>query len=218
MFAVLKKQLIVFFICFLLSFVFCLLYPVKKELYLGIKNLVQKETIVYPNKIITVNYKRAQNNESEFIVSDLNPVLIVSLNNKYIESIKVDFKEQLKDNLQLRIYIEKENINDNSDNELIKIKNIEILKEKKSYSAEIKDFFKSFILVVGENIGDSFIVDNISYSEDYRYYWNEIFHYNYLKLLKTKNYWLNILKVFGLLLLLLEYFVIRKYVYTKKNA
>ena len=214
MFDVIKKQFVVFLICFIFSFIVCLLYPVKKELYLGIKNIFHSETILYPNDVITINYKRAQNNDNEFIVSGSNPVLVVNLNNKYIENITINFKEQLKENLQLKLYIEKEK-KDIADNEVIKIKDIETLKENISYSAKINDFFKSFIFAIGEQIGDSFVVDNISYIENYKYYWNEIFHYNYLKQLKTKSYWLNILKLFCLFMLVVEYLVVRKYIYKR---
>lgn len=214
MFDVIKKQFVVFFICFIFSFIVCLLYPVKKELYLGIKNIFHSETILYPNSVITINYKRAHNNDNKFIVSGSKPVLVVNLNNKYIENITINFKEQLKENLQLKLYIEKEK-KDIADNEVIKIKDIETLKENISYSAKINDFFKSFIFVIGEQIGDSFVVDNISYIENYKYYWNEIFHYNYLEQLKTKSYWLNILKIFCLFMLVVEYLVVRKYIYKK---
>lgn len=214
MFDVIKKQFVVFLICFIFSFIVCLLYPVKKELYLGIKNIFHSETILYPNNVITINYKRAHNNDNEFIVSGSNPVLVVNLNNKYIENITINFKEQLKENLQLKLYIEKEK-KDIADNEVIKIKDIETLKENISYSAKINDFFKSFIFVIGEQIGDSFVVDNISYIENYKYYWNEIFHYNYLKQLKTKSYWLNILKLFCLFMLVVEYLFVRKYIYKR---
>ena len=214
MFDVIKKQFVVFLICFIFSFIVCLLYPVKKELYLGIKNIFHSETILYPNNVITINYKRAHNNDNEFIVSGSNPVLVVNLNNKYIENITINFKEQLKENLQLKLYIEKEK-KDIADNEVIKIKDIETLKENISYSAKINDFFKSFIFVIGEQIGDSFVVDNISYIENYKYYWNEIFHYNYLKQLKTKSYWLNILKLFCLFMLVVEYLFVMKYIYKR---
>ena len=106
MFEVIKKQSIVFFICFLFSFIICFLYPVKKEIYLGIKNFFYNKTVVNINSVITVNYKRAQDNENKFIASGSNPVLIIDLNNRYVETAEINFKEQLKENLQLKIYIE----------------------------------------------------------------------------------------------------------------
>lgn len=217
MFGVIKKQLVVFFICLLLSFVLCLLYPVKKEIYLGIKNFFHSETVVYPNNVITINYKRAQNNDNEFIVSDLNPVLLINLDNKYVENIKINFKEQLKENLQLKIYIEKEKefSNDDADNELIKLKDIETLKERLSYRVKINTPFKRLAFIIGEKIGDNFVVENVSYNENYKYYWKKIFQYNYLKQLKTKNYWLNVLILLALFVLIFEYFVIRKHIYRK---
>lgn len=214
MFDVIKKQFVVFFICFLFSFIVCLLYPVKKELYLGIKNFFHSETVVGSNKVVTVNYKRAPNNDNEFVASGSNPVLIVNLNNKYIKDVTISFKEQLKENLELKLYIEKEN-KDVAGNDVIKITDIKPLKDNLSYNAKINDFFKSFIFVIGEQIGDSFVVDNISYIENYKYYWNEIFHYNYLKQLKTKSYWLNILKLFCLFMLVVEYLFVRKYIYKR---
>lgn len=217
MFNIIKKQVVIVFVCFFISFVLCLFYPIKKELYSGIKNFFHSETILYPNDIITINYKRAQNNDNKFIVSGSNPFLVINLNNIYIENIIINFREQLKENLKLNLYIEKENINDNTNNELIKIENIETLKERISYSAKINDCFKSFVFVIGEQIGDSFILDNICYKENDKYYWNKLFHYKYLKQLKIENYWFNVLKLFGLFVLIVEYFIIRKYIY-KKNA
>ena len=214
MFCVIKKQLVIFFICFLLSFVLCLLYPVKKELYLGIKNIFNSETVVGSNNVVTVNYKRAPNNANEFVASGSNPVLIVNLNNKYIKNVTINFKEQLKENLELKLYIEKEK-KDVADNDVIKITDIEPLKNNLSYNAKINDFFKGLFFIIGKQVGDSFVLDNITYNESYKYYWNEIFNYNFFKQLKTKVYWLNFLKMFALFLLLVEYFVIRKYIYKK---
>ena len=136
MFNIIKKQVVIVFVCFFISSVFCLFYPIKKELYSGIKNFFHSETILYPNDIITINYKRAQNNDNKFIVSGSNPVLVVNLNNKYIENITINFKEQLKENLQLKLYIEKEK-KDIADNEVIKIKDIETLKENISYNSRV---------------------------------------------------------------------------------
>lgn len=217
MFEVIKKQSIVFFICFLFSFIICFLYPVKKEIYLGIKNFFYNKTVVNINSVITVNYKRAQDNENKFIASGSNPVLIIDLNNRYVETAEINFKEQLKENLQLKIYIEKENTSsdDDTDNEVIKITDIEHIKENSSYIANINAFFKKLIFVIGKEIGDSFFVDNITYRENYKYYWNEVFHYNLLEQLKIKSYWLNVLKLFALFLFIVEYFVVRKYIYKK---
>ena len=215
MFEIIKKQLFVLSVCFLLSFIICFFYPVKKELYSGIKSFFYSKTLFNINNIVTINYKRTPNNYKEFIVSGLNPILIINLDNKYIENVKIDFKEQLEENLSLKIYIEKESSADDTDNEVIKITDIDPLKENISYSATINTYFKNLILVIGEKIGDSFIIENITYSENCKYYWNKICNYNYRKQIKIKSYWLNVLKLFGLILLFIEYFVVRRYIYKK---
>ena len=218
-----KKQLIIFLICFLLSFMFCFFYPIKKELYLGIKNFFYSKTQVDLNNIITNNYKRAQDNDNKFIVSGSNPIIIINLNNKYVENVEINFKERLQSNLQPKIYMVKEkmSVDDNDTNkddtneELIKIENIEVLEKELSYSSQINNVFKSLVFVIGKQIADTFVIDNISYRESYKYYWNEISKYNYLKQLKIKNYWLNVLKLFGIFILFVEYFVVRKKIYEK---
>ncbi|MCR4663357.1 MAG: hypothetical protein K5622_05685 [Endomicrobiaceae bacterium] len=221
MFDIIKKQSVVLVVCFLLSFIICFFYPVKKELYSGIKKFFHNKTVVNLNNIVTVNYKTAQDNENKFVVSGSNPVLIIDLNNKYIENVTIKFKEQLQENLQPNIYITKEKIvvdNDNTkreDTELIKIETVEPLKERFFYRAEINDFFKGLVFVIGKDVGDSFVFENISYSENYKYYWNKVRNYNYREQLKTKAYWLNVLKLFGLFILISEYFVIRKYIYKR---
>ena len=217
MFEVIKKQSIVFFVCFVISFIICFFYPVKKDLYLGIKNFFNSRTVVDTNGIVTVNYKRAPEDYKEFIVSGSNPVLIINLGNRYIEDAEINFKEQLKENLQLKIYIEKDNSlsDDNKDSEIIKVTDIETIKENISYRAKIDTFFNKLIFVIGKQVGDSFVIDNITYSESYKYYWNEIFRYSYSKQLKAKNYWLKVLKLFGLFMLFVEYFIIRKDIYKK---
>ena len=217
MFEVIKKQSIVLFVCFLLSFIICFFYPVKKELYLGIKNFFYNKTVVDINTIVTVNYKRAPNDYKEFVVSGSNPVLIIDLNNRYVENAEINFKERLQEKLQLKIYIEKETVSsdNDADNEVIKITDIELIKENISYNIKINAFLKKLIFIIGREIGDSFAVDNISYNENYKYYWNEILHYNWSERLKVKNCWLNILKLFALFMLIVEYFVVRKYIYKR---
>lgn len=214
MFDVIKKQFVVFFVCLIFSFTICLLYPVKKELYLGIKNFFNNETVVYPNDVITISYKRVQGNDSEFVVSGSNPMLIINLDNKYIENIKINFKEKLKESLELKVYIEKDKTF-LEDNDVIKITDIKPLKEKFSYNAKINDFFKNIFFVIGREIGDNFVLDNIIYNENYKYYWSRIFKFNYLNQLKTRSCWINSLKLFALFILIGEYFVVRKYVYKK---
>lgn len=213
---VIKKQFIAFFACLVFSFIICFIYPVKKELYLGIKNFFYNKTGVDLKDLTTINYKRAQNNDNEFVVSGSNPVIVINLDNKYIENVKINFKEQIKEDLQLKVYIEKEQIpSDDKDNDVIKITDIETLKENISYSVRINTFFKNLIFVIGKNFDDSFVIDSITYSENYKYYWNKIFRYRYLKQLKAKSYWLNVLKLFALFMLLVEYFVVRRYIYKK---
>ncbi|MBR3627836.1 MAG: hypothetical protein IKN42_03185 [Elusimicrobia bacterium] len=202
---------------------FCFFYPIKKELYLGIKNFFYSKTQVDLNNIITNNYKRAQDNDNKFIVSGSNPIIIINLNNKYVENVEINFKERLQSNLQPKIYMVKEkmSVDDNDTNkddtneELIKIENIEVLEKELSYSSQINNVFKSLVFVIGKQIADTFVIDNISYRESYKYYWNEISKYNYLKQLKIKNYWLNVLKLFGIFILFVEYFVVRKKIYEK---
>ena len=210
MFKLIKKQLIFFFLSFFFSFIICFFYPVKKEFYLGIKGFFYNKTFVNLNSIVTVNYKRALNNDKEFIVSGYNPVLIINFDNRYIKDIELNFKEQLKENLKPIIYIEKNNVN--IDDDIIKITNIETLKENISYSAKINAFLNKLVFIVGRQVGDNFIVDNIIYSENYKYYFNKIFNYNYLKLLNTKKYWLNILKLLSFFMLVFEYFIIRNFI------
>lgn len=206
-----KKIVSIILICFMLSFFVACIYPLKRDLFLGIQAMFFSETIISPREIISINYKRTQDDGSFFTVSKQYPHFIVVTNNKYVKFLTIKFKEPLQETLKFNIYIEKEH-----GQPLIKIQNLE-KESNKIYNINIEEQIQNIIFVLGERIGDNFSLDTIIYFEDYKYYFNKIFHHNYFEQFKIKNYWLNVLKLFGLFMLLVVIFVVRKSIY-KKNV
>ena len=204
-----KRYSVIFLICFILSFFVACIYSLKRDLFLGIQTMFFPETIISSKEIFSINYKRTQNDGSLFTVSKQYPHFIVVTNNKYIKFVTIKFKEPLQETLKFNVYIEKE-----YGQPLIKMQNLE-KESNKIYNINIEEQIKNIVFVLGERIGDNFNLDTIIYFEDYKYYFNKIFHYNYFEQFKIKSYWLNVLKLFGLFMLLVISFIVGEKIYRK---
>ncbi len=209
----LKRYFRLFLICFTLSFFVACIYPVKRDLFLGIKTLFCSETVIGPKEIVSINYKRTQDNGSFFTVSKQNPLFIIRIDNKYIEYLTINFKEPLQDNLKLDLFVEKE-----FGLPLTKPQNIEKFSSK-NYSVTINEQIQNAVVMLGEQIGDSFYLDNITYFGNSKYYFDKIIHNNYFSQLKLKSFWINLLKILGVFIILVSIFEIfyRYEIYIRKK-
>ena len=192
----LKKYFVVFLQCLILVFFMSCIYPIKQNLFLGIKGFLFSQNVISAQEVVLINYKRAKDNDCFFIVSKKNPCLIADMNNKYIKDVSIIFKESLNDNLKFNVYIEKENeIN------ITKISNLE-KKSSEIYNIKINEKIKNLIVVLGKQIGDSFCFDKIIYTEEYKYYFSEVINYNYFGEMKLKHFWKRFCKILILFVIL----------------
>ena len=206
-----KKQFLIFFICIIMSFFISCAYSIKQDLFLGIKSFFLPKTVIKPDKIFFANYKRDKDNDNKYIVSKISPFLLVYVDDEYIDSVQINFKETIKDNFKFNVYMEKENIN-----ELIKISNIESFLNK-SYTLKIEDVFQKLVVALGEQKGDSFVLDNIIFFKNYRYYFDKILNYNNLKLFKLIFFWITFIKILVSLIILFELFFYYKCILKKRK-
>lgn len=208
-----KKYFRLFLICLVLAFFVACIYPVKRDLFLGIKSIFYSETIISPNEIVSVNYKRTQDNGSFFTVSKPNPLFVIRIDDKYVEYLTLNFKEPLKDNLKFDIFIERK-----FGLPLVKIQDIE-QKSNEIYKINVNEQIQNVIAMLGEQEGDSFNLDTITYLENSEYYFDKIVHCNYFGQLKLKSFWINLLKILGVFIILVSIFEIfyRYEIYIRKK-
>ena len=200
-----KKYFRLFLICLVLAFFMACIYPVKRDLFLGIKSIFYSETIISPNEIVSVNYKRTQDNGSFFTVSKPNPLFVIRIDDKYVEYLTL--------NLKFDIFIERK-----FGLPLVKIQDIE-QKSNEIYKINVNEQIQNAVVMLGEQIGDSFYLDNITYFGNSKYYFDKIIHNNYFSQLKLKSFWINLLKILGVFIILVSIFEIfyRYEIYIRKK-
>ena len=208
-----KKYSVVFLLCFVFAFCGTCIYPVKRDLFLGIKNIFYSETVISPKEIISVNYKRTQDDGSFFTVSKPRPLFVIRIDDKYVGYLTIKFKEPLQDKLDFNIYIEKEYTLP-----VIKVENINNFSNK-IYTMDLNERIQNIIVKLGKQEGDSFSLDAITYLGSSKYYFNQIIHYNYFAQLKLKSFWIRLIKIFGIFIILFLIFEIfyRYEIYIRKK-
>lgn len=197
-----KRYFKLFLICYILAFLMACIYPVKRDCLLCVKTFFYPKTIISPNEIVSVNYKRAQDDGSFFTVSKSAPLFVIRIDNKYIKYLTINFKEPLQEDLKLGVFVEKE-----FGLPPAKLQNIEKISSK-TYSVNINDRIQNMFVLLGKQIGDSFYLDNITYFGNSKYYFDKIVHNNYFSQLKLKTFWINLLKILGIFIVLISIFEI----------
>ena len=163
-----KKYSITILICFILAFSVSCIYPVKRDLFLGIKNIFYPKTEISSKEIVSVNYERSQEDGSFFTVSKPSPLFVIRIDDKYVEYLTMRFKEPLHDNLDFNVYIEKE-----YSLPLIKVEDMKNFSNE-IYTMDLNERMKNIIVVLGKQEGDSFNLDTITYFGNSKYYFNQI--------------------------------------------
>lgn len=172
------------FLSFLLSFV----YLTKDNIFntfLSFCN-AQQNTEKYSNNILFFNYKK---NNDEFIVLNNNNFLMIENINYFSTNAKVIFKEQLKTDC-IEVFVEKKADNKNK---IINIPDIRLSQDGLSFEININKSFRNLIIKIGDNIGESFVLDKIILCNDYKLNLDKVLKYDFQKELKNKIFWIRYL-------------------------
>ena len=172
------------FLSFLLSFV----YLTKDNIFntfLSFCN-AQQNTEKYSSNILFFNYEK---NNDEFIVLNNNNFLMIENINCFSTNAKVIFKEQLKTDF-IEVFVEKKADNKNK---IINISDIQLSQDGLSFEININKSFRNLIIKIGDNIGESFVLDKIILCNDYKLNLDKILKYDFQKELKNKIFWIRYL-------------------------
>jgi hypothetical protein len=187
----LKSLILIFIISGLISFLLCVFYPAKDRSLLFLKSLF----VETPN-VGCFNYDI--NNDKFTVMSDKHFLYIDNIN-KFIKNIEIKLKRAPEKNFPIKVFIDD-----------IKAKKSFLILDRESngfsyFNMRVSRKIKSVVIVIGNKIGDSFLLDSVVCNND-SFYFTDIDILFCFSQIKHINFWIRFIIFFVFLVFICLHF------------
>ena len=173
-----RSLVYIFVISSILAFTLSVFYPVKDRCFLFLKSL-----FVEIPKVGCLNYDI---NDGKFTVMDDEHFLYIDNINKFIRNVEIKLKKAPNKNIHLKVFI-----NDIKTQKAFLIFDTES-KGSSCFNMRVSRKIKNVIAVIGDNVGDSFLLDSIVCNND-SFYFTDIDVISCFSQIKHINFWIRFL-------------------------
>ena len=188
-----KIKLLIFalIISSIVSFILCILYPVKDRIFFSLKSVFLKT----PN----IGYYNYEKHNDEFVVVGSEHFLYLDNIDSFVGNIEVNFKKFVDKEIKVFVH----DIDSDKSLLIFNAKN----KNFKSFNIEINRNIKCFIMVIESEIGESFYFDSITCNNNTFYFTNIKIH-DLFSQISYINFWVRYLILFLFLMFVSLHFIL----------